>query len=109
MRSTVARAWVLVVVSTLLLAACGQAPTGSVPTDASSSQPTAASDSAPTAASSTGAASGDAIPTRIAVAQTSNVALLGQDQIDGSKLADDYFKKKGGVNGRPIKLVYQDT
>jgi branched-chain amino acid transport system substrate-binding protein len=109
MRSTVARAWVLVVASTLLLVACGQAPTGSAPTAASSSQPTAASESAPTAASSTGAASGDAIPIGIAVAQTSNVALLGQDQVDGAKLAEDYFNKKGGVNGRPIKLVYQDT
>ena len=76
MRSNAARAWVLVVASTLLLAACGQAPaptssaptaaSSSQPTAASSNQPTAASESAPTAASSTGAASGDAIPIGIA-------------------------------------------
>ena len=105
MRSNAARTWTLVVAGALLLGACGQSPSGSAPTAA----PAAASGSAPTAAASTGAASGDAIPIGIAVAQTSNVALLGQDQVNGAKLAEDYFNKKGGVNGRPIKLVYQDT
>src|SRR2546423_1689923 len=100
MRSNAARAWAIVVASALLLAACGQAqpPSTSASTAASATQPTAAS---------TGAASGDAIPIGIAVAQTSNVALLGQDQVDGAKLAETYFNSKGGVNGRPIKLVYQ--
>ncbi len=52
---------------------------------------------------------GGAIPIGIAVAQTSNVALLGQEQVAGAKLAEQYFNDKGGVNGTPIKLVFQDT
>jgi branched-chain amino acid transport system substrate-binding protein len=49
------------------------------------------------------------IPIGIAFAQTSNVALLGQDGISGIKIAEKYFNDKGGVNGTPIKLVLQDT
>jgi branched-chain amino acid transport system substrate-binding protein len=45
----------------------------------------------------------------IAVAQTSNVALLGQEQVTGAKIAETYFNKQGGVNGTPIRLVFQDT
>jgi branched-chain amino acid transport system substrate-binding protein len=45
----------------------------------------------------------------IAVAQTSNVALLGQEQVIGAQIAEKYFNDKGGVNGRPIELVIQDT
>ncbi|MDQ2999366.1 MAG: ABC transporter substrate-binding protein, partial [Chloroflexota bacterium] len=41
--------------------------------------------------------------------QTSNVALLGQEQVIGAQIAEEFFNKKGGVNGRPIKLVMQDT
>jgi len=101
----------------LLLGACGQSPSGSAPTAApaaqptaaSGSAPTAASDAAPTAAASAGTTSGDAIPIGIAVAQTSNVALLGQEQVIGAQIAEEFFNKKGGVNGRPIKLVMQDT
>jgi branched-chain amino acid transport system substrate-binding protein len=48
------------------------------------------------------------IPIGIAVAQTSNVALFGQEQIIGAKIAEKYFSKSG-VNGTPIKLVTQDT
>ncbi|MCW5313926.1 ABC transporter substrate-binding protein [Nostoc sp. KVJ3] len=51
----------------------------------------------------------DAIPIGIAFAETSNVALLGQEGTDGVKIAQKYFNGKGGVNGTPIKLVYQDT
>jgi branched-chain amino acid transport system substrate-binding protein len=43
------------------------------------------------------------------VAQTSNVALLGQEQVAGAKIAEKYFNDKGGVDGTPIKLVFQDT
>ncbi|MDJ0735171.1 MAG: ABC transporter substrate-binding protein [Nostocaceae cyanobacterium] len=50
-----------------------------------------------------------AIPIGIAVAQTSNVALLGQEQVAGAKIAQKYFNDKGGVNGTPIKLVFQDA
>jgi branched-chain amino acid transport system substrate-binding protein len=45
----------------------------------------------------------------IAVAQTSNVALLGQEQVIGAQIAETYFNELGGVNGRPIELVFQDT
>jgi branched-chain amino acid transport system substrate-binding protein len=51
----------------------------------------------------------DAIPIGIAFAQTSNIALLGQEGSDGVKIAQKYFNDKGGINGRPIKLVFQDT
>jgi branched-chain amino acid transport system substrate-binding protein len=49
------------------------------------------------------------IPIGVAVAQTSNVALLGQEQVTGAKIAEKYFNDKGGVNGTPIKIVLQDT
>lgn len=52
---------------------------------------------------------GGPIPIGIAVAQTSNTALLGQEQIVGAKIAEKFFNDRGGVNGTPIKLIYQDT
>ncbi|HET7077405.1 MAG TPA: ABC transporter substrate-binding protein [Chloroflexia bacterium] len=64
----------------------------------------------PAASSGGGAASGGTpIPIGIAVAQTSNVALLGQEEVIGAKLAETFFNQRGGVNGTPIKLVFQDT
>jgi branched-chain amino acid transport system substrate-binding protein len=72
----------------------------------------------PTAPSSTGASTGaggsapavgNAIPIGIAVAQTSNTSLLGQEQVVGAKIAETYFNQNGGVNGTPIKLMLQDT
>jgi branched-chain amino acid transport system substrate-binding protein len=59
--------------------------------------------------SSGNTSAGTGIPIGIAVAQTSNVALLGQEQVTGAKIAEQYFNQKGGVNGTPIKLVFQDT
>jgi branched-chain amino acid transport system substrate-binding protein len=50
-----------------------------------------------------------AISIGIGVAQSSNVALLGQEQVAGAKIAEKYFNDKGGINGTPIKLVFQDT
>jgi branched-chain amino acid transport system substrate-binding protein len=50
-----------------------------------------------------------AIPIGIALAQTSNVALLGQEGFVGARIAEKYFNSKGGINGTPIKLVSQDT
>ena len=50
-----------------------------------------------------------AFPIGIGVAQTSNVALLGQEQVTGAKLAEQYFNQAGGIDGTPIKLVFQDT
>lgn len=49
------------------------------------------------------------IPIGIAVAQTSNVALLGQEEVTGAKIAETYFNKQGGINGTPIRLIFQDT
>jgi branched-chain amino acid transport system substrate-binding protein len=57
---------------------------------------------------STGGGSG-VIPIGIGVAQTSNVALLGQEQVAGAKIAEKYFSAQKGVNGTPIKLIFQDT
>jgi branched-chain amino acid transport system substrate-binding protein len=67
-------------------------------------KPVATSNNSP---SNTSAAT--SIPIGIAVAQTSNVALLGQEQVTGAKIAEQYFNQKGGVNGTAIKLVFQDT
>jgi len=52
---------------------------------------------------------GKDIPIGVALAQTSNVALLGQEGIQGAKIAEKYFNDKGGVDGTPVKLVVQDT
>lgn len=48
------------------------------------------------------------IPIGIGVAQTSNVALFGQEQIIGAKIAEKLLNVKG-INGTPFKLVQQDT
>ncbi|MBC7870967.1 MAG: ABC transporter substrate-binding protein [Chitinophagaceae bacterium] len=45
----------------------------------------------------------------IAVAETSNVALLGQEEVIGAEIAETYFNEQGGINGRPFELVFQDT
>ncbi len=49
------------------------------------------------------------IPIGVAVAQTSNVALLGQEQVMGAKIAEQYFNQQQGVNGTPIKIILQDV
>jgi branched-chain amino acid transport system substrate-binding protein len=51
----------------------------------------------------------DPIPIGVSVSQTGPVALAGQEQVLGAQIAEEYFNKKGGVNGRPIKLVFQDA
>src|SRR5262244_878172 len=48
------------------------------------------------------------IPIGVSVAQTGPVALAGQEQVLGAQIAEEYFNKHGGVNGRPIKLIFQD-
>ncbi len=81
--------------SSLLITACGQnTPTVSNSPEATT-QPTETSRKE--------------ILIGIALAQTSNVALLGQEGVAGSKIAEKYFNDKGGINGTPIKLVVQDT
>ena len=51
----------------------------------------------------------DPIPIGVSVAQTGPVALAGQEQVLGAQISEEYFNKKGGVNGRPFKLVFQDA
>ncbi|EPR42184.1 ABC transporter substrate binding protein precursor [Desulfovibrio sp. X2] len=52
---------------------------------------------------------GSPIPIGIAVAQTTNIALFGQEQVNGAKIAEEYLNANGGVNGVPVKLIFQDT
>lgn len=117
MKSSFVRLSTLFVALALLLSACGQTPTT---TGSATGQPAAPATSGPAGAQPSAAApaqpsaaaaptSGEPIPIGIAVAQTSNVALLGQEQVVGAQIAEEFFNKRGGVNGRPIKLVFQDT
>ncbi|WP_392531988.1 ABC transporter substrate-binding protein [Nostoc sp. C117] len=103
MKKILPRITALLSTCTLLLTACGGG-NSTVKNPPDSTNNNTASD----AAATTGTLSG-AIPIGIAVAQTSNVALLGQEEVAGAKIAEKYFNAKGGVNGTPIKLVFQDT
>lgn len=49
------------------------------------------------------------VPIGIALAQTSNTALLGQEQVIGAKFAEKFLNARGGINGTPFKLVFQDA
>lgn len=80
---------------TLILAACSSTPNPSTTPTTSVANPSANPQAA--------------IPIGVAVAQTSNVALLGQEQVAGAKLAEQYFNQQGGVNGTPVRLILQDT
>lgn len=62
---------------------------------------------APTTAPATKATTG--IPVGVALAQTSNLALLGQESVNGAKIAEQYFNAQGGIHGIPLKLIYQDA
>lgn len=50
-------------------------------------------------------------PVRIgfAVAESGGSSLFGQEQVIGAEIARDYFNDHGGINGRPIELVFQDA
>ncbi len=45
----------------------------------------------------------------ISVAQTSNTALLGKEQVIGAQIADEFFNGRGGINGTAFKLFFEDT
>lgn len=98
MNNAIARTRAFLSTCALLLAGCGGSG-GSV-----ANSP----DSTTTNTTQTTTTSG-AIPIGIALAQTSNVALLGQEGFVGARIAEKYFNSKGGINGTPIKLVIQDT
>ena len=105
MKKPAPRPSVLFVTCASLLMACTQTNTPQTST-------TVSPGTSPSPATSTqGSAAGNstAIPVGVGVAQTSNVALLGQEQVAGAKIAEKYFNDKGGVDGTPIKLVFQDT
>jgi len=53
--------------------------------------------------------SGGPVPVGIGVAETSNVALLGQEEVTGARIAEKLLNADGGVNGRPVRLIFQDT
>ncbi|MFN6487717.1 MULTISPECIES: ABC transporter substrate-binding protein [unclassified Nostoc] len=107
MNNAIARTTVLLSTCALLLTGCGGGTT--TVTNSPTNSPNITPSNTPSnIAATTGTLSG-AIPIGIAVAQTSNVALLGQEQVAGAKIAEKYFNSKGGVNGTPIKLVFQDT
>jgi branched-chain amino acid transport system substrate-binding protein len=86
----------------VLLSACGAPTTGSrAPTT-------------PTLTASATAALGDvadphAIPIGIAVAQTSDLAIYGLDMLKGARVAEAFVNARGGVNGRPIRLIAVDS
>jgi len=94
MKKSAAIATVFLTICSIVLTACSGSDTG---TNANS---TTTENTTKTSA---------AIPIGIAFAQTSNVALLGQEGVAGAKIAQKYFNDKGGVNGTPIKLIFQDT
>lgn len=48
------------------------------------------------------------VPVGIGVAQTSNVALFGQEQVSGAKIAEKLINARD-AKAIPIRLVYQDT
>src|SRR6476469_8713100 len=106
MKKSAARPTALFVTCALLLIACSQTNTPQTSTTASpatSPSPGALPEGSP------GGGSSNTISIGIGVAQTSNVALLGQEQMAGAKIAQKYFNDQGGVDGTPIKLVFQDT
>ncbi|MDQ3230881.1 MAG: ABC transporter substrate-binding protein [Pseudobdellovibrionaceae bacterium] len=49
------------------------------------------------------------LPIGVAVSQTSNVALPGQEQVIGVRLAEEYFNSKGGVDGAKIQVLLEDS
>jgi branched-chain amino acid transport system substrate-binding protein len=44
----------------------------------------------------------------IALPRTSNLALIGQEQLAGVKIAEQFFNRQGGINGTLIQFAYQD-
>ncbi|MCC5656146.1 ABC transporter substrate-binding protein [Nostoc sp. XA010] len=102
MNNAIAQTTALLSTCALLLTGCGGGG-GSV-----TNSPDSTTNNTTTNTTQTTTTSG-AIPIGIALAQTSNVALLGQEGFVGARIAEKYFNSKGGINGTPIKLVSQDT
>ena len=90
MKKTFAYTTALLSTCTLLLTACGGNNTATNMTNSSQNNTNTT-----TVATTSNT---NAIPIGVAVAQTSNVALLGQEQVAGAKIAEKYFNDKGGVS-----------
>jgi branched-chain amino acid transport system substrate-binding protein len=73
-----------------------------------SSQPSGTNTTSSPNSTTTTSQNANEIPIGVVLAQTSNAALLGQEQVIGAKMAEKYFNQQGGVNGTPIKLALQD-
>lgn len=113
------------VAAAVLCAACAQsAPAATTDTAPAASAPaatstataaTAAATTAPAAASTATAAAEttadgvEPILIGLAVAQSGPAAALGSEQIAGAQIAEEWVNAYGKVNGRPIKLVIEDT
>jgi branched-chain amino acid transport system substrate-binding protein len=102
MKQTMTRTTAFLASCTLLLTACGGSNTGTNTSTNNTGTNTATNTSTTTSISGP-------IPIGIAFAQTSNVALLGQEGVAGAKIAEKYFNNQGGINGTKIKLVFQDA
>ena len=86
MKDTIAKTVVKLLIASLLLSSCDRFTAEPTPDDLSK-----------------------ALPLGVALAQTSNLALLGQESVNGAKIAEQYFNAQGGINGVPLKLIYQDA
>jgi branched-chain amino acid transport system substrate-binding protein len=103
-----ARGATALIAATLVVTACGASKS------TSSSTSTGGTSSNNNSASASGTSAGidtakNPIKIGVAVAKTSNVALLGQEQVIGAEIAEKFFNDKGGVNGRPIDVIIEDT
>lgn len=49
------------------------------------------------------------VPLGAALATTTNAALIGRDELLGVEIAQEVLNAQGGIGGRPIDIVVQDT
>jgi branched-chain amino acid transport system substrate-binding protein len=40
---------------------------------------------------------------------TGNLAILGEPEKNGMSLAEEIINQQGGINGRPIKIIFEDS
>src|SRR5215468_8501104 len=106
MNRKLSRFTILFVILTLAVAFFASQTTHSVNAQGGTAAATAAaSGPTPTAVP----LSGDPVLIGVALSQSGASAALGQDETNGANIAQDFFNYRGGINGRPIKLIIQDT